>query len=117
MMGDDDLGLPHVDHYRGMSTDVAGFIACDGAADSVPLPGGVVHDSAREGRGLARGGAGQGVLSVTVTGSSLLSCCTSCLTLAWSHWRLPPTLPEVGMFSDLPPLLVTSFMARNIWAR
>jgi hypothetical protein len=46
-LGDDDLDLFHVGHYRGMITDVAGFIACDGAADRVPLPGGLVHDTER----------------------------------------------------------------------
>jgi hypothetical protein len=31
-----------------MTTDVAnGFIACDCAADRVPLPGGLVHDTDR----------------------------------------------------------------------
>jgi hypothetical protein len=30
-----------------MATDVAGFIACDCAADRVPLPGGLVHDTDR----------------------------------------------------------------------
>jgi hypothetical protein len=35
-MGDDDLGLLHAGHYRGMTTDVAGFIACDCAGDRVP---------------------------------------------------------------------------------
>ena len=29
----------------GMSADVAGFVACDDAADRVPLPGGLVHDT------------------------------------------------------------------------
>jgi hypothetical protein len=31
----------------GMTTDVVGFIACDCAADRVPLPGGIVHDTDR----------------------------------------------------------------------
>jgi hypothetical protein len=30
-----------------MTTDVAGFVACDCAADRVPLPGGLVHDTDR----------------------------------------------------------------------
>jgi hypothetical protein len=30
-----------------MATDVAGFIACDCAANCGPLPGGLVHDSDR----------------------------------------------------------------------
>jgi hypothetical protein len=30
-----------------MATDVAGFIACDCAADRVPLPGGLAHDTDR----------------------------------------------------------------------
>jgi hypothetical protein len=47
VMGDDDLDLSHVGHYRGMTTDVAGFIACDCAAGRVPLPGGLVHDTGR----------------------------------------------------------------------
>jgi hypothetical protein len=28
-----------------MIADVAGFIACDYAADRVPVPGGLVHDT------------------------------------------------------------------------
>jgi hypothetical protein len=28
-----------------MIADVAGFIACDYAADRVPLPGGLIHDT------------------------------------------------------------------------
>jgi hypothetical protein len=28
-----------------MTVDVAGFTACDYAADHVPLPGGLVHDT------------------------------------------------------------------------
>ena len=46
-MGDDDLDLIHGDQYPGMTVDVAGFIACDCAADRVPLPGGLVHDTDR----------------------------------------------------------------------
>jgi hypothetical protein len=46
-MGDDDLDLLHVGHYRGMTTDVTGLVACDCAADRVPLPGGLVHDTDR----------------------------------------------------------------------
>ncbi|MGW7622312.1 hypothetical protein ACWGLG_42185 [Streptomyces antimycoticus] len=46
-MRDDDLDLFHVGHYRGITTDVARFIACDYAADRVPLPGGIVHDADR----------------------------------------------------------------------
>jgi hypothetical protein len=30
-----------------MTTDVTGFIACDCAADRVPLPGGLMHDTGR----------------------------------------------------------------------
>jgi hypothetical protein len=30
-----------------MTVDVAGFIACDCAADCIPLPGGLVHDTDR----------------------------------------------------------------------
>jgi hypothetical protein len=30
-----------------MATDVAGFIACDRAANCVPLPDGLVHDTDR----------------------------------------------------------------------
>jgi hypothetical protein len=30
-----------------MTTDVTGFIACDCAADRVPLSGGLVHDTDR----------------------------------------------------------------------
>ena len=48
VMGDDDLDLLHVGHHRGMTTDIAtGFIACDCAADRVPLPGGLVHETDR----------------------------------------------------------------------
>jgi hypothetical protein len=38
-MGDDDLDLLHVGHYRGMTTDVAtGFIASACAAGAGPRP-------------------------------------------------------------------------------
>jgi hypothetical protein len=46
-MGDDDLDVLHVGHYRGMTTDVTGSIACDCAADRVPLPRGLVHATDR----------------------------------------------------------------------
>lgn len=59
--------------------------------------------------------AGQRSL-VTVTGSSFFSSFTSCFTFGLSHWRLPPMLPETGMFTDLPSPPETSFMAKNILA-
>jgi hypothetical protein len=40
----------------GMTTDVAGFIACDRAADCVRLPGGLMHATGHAGRFLAAGG-------------------------------------------------------------
>ncbi|MFI6055960.1 hypothetical protein ACIBCO_38545 [Streptomyces violascens] len=44
-MGDDDLDLVHGDQYPGTAVDIAGFIACDCAADRTLLPGGLVHDT------------------------------------------------------------------------
>jgi hypothetical protein len=48
-MGDDDLDLLHAAIIAGMTTDVTGFIACDSAADRVPLPGGFVPPPAADG--------------------------------------------------------------------
>jgi hypothetical protein len=45
VMGDDDLDLAHVGHYRGMTTDVATGYRVRLAADRVSLPGGLVHDT------------------------------------------------------------------------
>jgi hypothetical protein len=44
-MGDDDLDLIHGNQYPERTVDVAGFITCAWAADSVLLPGGLVHDT------------------------------------------------------------------------
>ncbi|MFF4605964.1 hypothetical protein ACFY12_24890 [Streptomyces sp. NPDC001339] len=46
-MGDDDLDLIHGDQYPGATVDGTWFIACDRAADRVPLPGGLVPDTDR----------------------------------------------------------------------
>jgi hypothetical protein len=46
-MGDDDLDLLHIGHYRGTTTDVTGFIARDCAVDYVPLRGDLVRATDR----------------------------------------------------------------------
>jgi hypothetical protein len=47
-MGDDNFDLIHGrPNIPGMTVCVTGFIACDCAADRVPLPGGLVHDTDR----------------------------------------------------------------------